>query len=343
MKSTSYEFKHTSGGKSAYISHDQYDTDDSEEFMSHVPGEKSLIHSTWNKAQKRLAMHGYEKHEDPIEESAPVGKSFKSIMSSITEAQLNRVGYHSAIRLGSHEPNTFGHSLAVNHNMDADDVHSTQSRALFDLTYSAKSPFKDVSTAKAFLNSPHGAKLSDSHKNVIAHPEFRELVKKFGYEAPTHIVESADVNEAAAPGMEDWIRDNKEQFVSQYGEKKGTSILYATSWKLHDNKVNEEATSVCEMVMDAIQHPTLGRVEWRNEGGKHMITMDNKKSRDENVVNIHTMGPHKEFAIGSREEITKKWGFIKSRLLKEDADWQEIGGLNNLIESVVTQYEEESK
>jgi len=40
------------------------------------------------------------------------------------------------------------------------------------------------------------------------------------------------VNEVAPPGMESWVKANKERFVNRYGKKKGSGILYATAWKM---------------------------------------------------------------------------------------------------------------
>lgn len=44
------------------------------------------------------------------------------------------------------------------------------------------------------------------------------------------------VDEAAAPGQEDWIKSNKERFVKQYGKKKGLEVLYTTAWKRSKQK-----------------------------------------------------------------------------------------------------------
>jgi len=40
-----------------------------------------------------------------------------------------------------------------------------------------------------------------------------------------------ELEEVAAPGQEEWIKDNKQRFIDQYGKKKGMSVLYATAWK----------------------------------------------------------------------------------------------------------------
>lgn len=47
---------------------------------------------------------------------------------------------------------------------------------------------------------------------------------------------SKNLNESAPPDpkIEKWIKDNKERFIDKYGEEKGTSILYATAWKMYD-------------------------------------------------------------------------------------------------------------
>jgi len=44
------------------------------------------------------------------------------------------------------------------------------------------------------------------------------------------------VNEKAPPGMEDWVKSNKAKFKKQYGDEKGTEVLYATAWKMHNKE-----------------------------------------------------------------------------------------------------------
>lgn len=39
------------------------------------------------------------------------------------------------------------------------------------------------------------------------------------------------VLEVAPASQEDWVKKNKARFKSEYGEKKGTEVLYATAWK----------------------------------------------------------------------------------------------------------------
>lgn len=38
------------------------------------------------------------------------------------------------------------------------------------------------------------------------------------------------------PKIEAWIKSNKKSFKDKYGEKKGKEILYATAWKMYNNK-----------------------------------------------------------------------------------------------------------
>ena len=40
------------------------------------------------------------------------------------------------------------------------------------------------------------------------------------------------LTEKAPPGMEPWVKANKERFVKKYGKKKGIGVLYATAWKM---------------------------------------------------------------------------------------------------------------
>ncbi|VVC05203.1 Uncharacterised protein [uncultured archaeon] len=45
--------------------------------------------------------------------------------------------------------------------------------------------------------------------------------------------------ESAAPGQEDWIKKNKQNFIDEYGKEKGLEVLYATAWKRHDKALGE--------------------------------------------------------------------------------------------------------
>lgn len=43
-----------------------------------------------------------------------------------------------------------------------------------------------------------------------------------------------ELDERAPPGKEAWIRKNKQKFIDQYGPEKGSSVLYATAWRDHN-------------------------------------------------------------------------------------------------------------
>lgn len=64
------------------------------------------------------------------------------------------------------------------------------------------------------------------------------------------------IYEAAPPGMEDWIKDNKAEFKERHG-KDWESKLYATAWSIY-NKKNE---SVQEQRIDRRQPPP-GMEQW---------------------------------------------------------------------------------
>lgn len=42
-----------------------------------------------------------------------------------------------------------------------------------------------------------------------------------------------NIDEIAPPGLENWIKSNKERFVKEYGKEKGMQVLYAKAWKMH--------------------------------------------------------------------------------------------------------------
>lgn len=63
-----------------------------------------------------------------------------------------------------------------------------------------------------------------SWNEAVKHPQFKNVIMK----------------EVAPPGMESWIKSNKERFKKQYGNiKKAMSILYATAWKMFYKNKNK--------------------------------------------------------------------------------------------------------
>lgn len=50
---------------------------------------------------------------------------------------------------------------------------------------------------------------------------------------------AGEMDESAPPGMEDWIKSNKQRFKDQYGDD-WEEILYATAWKMKNNESAEE-------------------------------------------------------------------------------------------------------
>jgi hypothetical protein len=61
-----------------------------------------------------------------------------------------------------------------------------------------------------------------SWNEAVSHPMFKEAILK----------------EKAPPGMESWIKANKDKFKNQYG-KKAMSVLYATAWKMFYKNKNK--------------------------------------------------------------------------------------------------------
>ena len=57
---------------------------------------------------------------------------------------------------------------------------------------------------------------------------FKEYLQTLNEEAPPD------------PDIEAWIKKNKQRFKDQYGEKKGTEILYATAWQMYKKKHGED-------------------------------------------------------------------------------------------------------
>lgn len=57
------------------------------------------------------------------------------------------------------------------------------------------------------------------------------------------------LNEAAPPGMENWVKDRKEQFKKEYGDD-WEPVLYATAWKQYDKKHHVHSESLEEDEVD---------------------------------------------------------------------------------------------
>jgi|GEM_PF-6362961 len=73
------------------------------------------------------------------------------------------------------------------------------------------------------------------------------------------------------------------------------------------SSVQVESHELAEMVMDSVNHPRFGKIEWRNEGGAHMIT---------------TKSGHTIHALGDHKNIAKKWSNLKTKinLVRESLD-----------------------
>ncbi len=54
------------------------------------------------------------------------------------------------------------------------------------------------------------------------------------------LVESIQEKAPPSASMERFIKKKKQEFIDQYGAEKGMEILYATAWKMFNNKTNEE-------------------------------------------------------------------------------------------------------
>lgn len=38
------------------------------------------------------------------------------------------------------------------------------------------------------------------------------------------------------PEIEEWIKDNKQRFIDEYGKEKGMEVLYGRAWKMYGDK-----------------------------------------------------------------------------------------------------------
>jgi hypothetical protein len=70
-------------------------------------------------------------------------------------------------------------------------------------------------TSGGSSGAPEKSYMSETWDEMVSSGQFMESV----------------LNEKAPPGMEPWVKANKERFIDQYGKKKGLSVLYAKAWK----------------------------------------------------------------------------------------------------------------
>jgi hypothetical protein len=54
-----------------------------------------------------------------------------------------------------------------------------------------------------------------------------------------HLKSQYQISESAPPGEENWIEANKDNFIKQYGEKKGMEVLYGKAWQRYNAKHNQ--------------------------------------------------------------------------------------------------------
>lgn len=112
-------------------------------------------------------------------------------------------------------------------NTDTNNIIMNESKIT---TNELKQLINEVLSEQWAEEAAHTKQLSEcgSWAEAMQHPDFKHAIMK----------------EVAPPGMETWVKANKERFKKQYG-KKGTSVLYATAWKnFYKNKKHNEAADV---------------------------------------------------------------------------------------------------
>ncbi len=85
---------------------------------------------------------------------------------------------------------------------------------------------------ESLLGRVHGYRGSSSGEKMYMRETWEEAISSGD-------LEEAIMTEKAPPGMEPWVKANKERFVKQYGEKKGLGVVYATAWKMFYKKKNK--------------------------------------------------------------------------------------------------------
>lgn len=67
-------------------------------------------------------------------------------------------------------------------------------------------------------------------KKMKTFKEFRESLNECGCD---NVIAEKSPND---PEIEKWIKSNKVRFKKEYGEKKGTEVLYAKAWDMYNKK-----------------------------------------------------------------------------------------------------------
>ena len=82
-----------------------------------------------------------------------------------------------------------------------------------------------------------------------------------------------DLKETAPKDQEQWVKDNKEKFIKQYG-KKGEAILYATAWQRHNDGVKESKLneSLDRVTFDAVKQTALEVLKKYGYKGKIVLS-----------------------------------------------------------------------
>lgn len=119
-------------------------------------------------------------------------------------------------------------------NVKVGDEEEDRIHVLFDLTFGGK-PYKDVEFT-----------LDDRSNRVYPILIGRKFLtpNRFSVDPSSKFTMVESIQEKAPPSasMERFIKKKKQEFIDQYGAEKGMEILYATAWKMHNNKTNEEFT-----------------------------------------------------------------------------------------------------
>lgn len=88
-----------------------------------------------------------------------------------------------------------------------------------------------IKSGKGQIQMPVGTTNQSQQSNQTQKPMGQQTTQQ-----QMQPVTEEDLEEVAAPGQEEWIRNNKARFIDQYGKKKGLSVLYATAWKRSKQK-----------------------------------------------------------------------------------------------------------
>ena len=138
------------------------------------------------------------------------------------------------------------HLKQVENDQDPKGVHYKEMFAVADKISKFMNNHKASQEEKDIINNDNDLEslLGRVHDYRGSHGGERMYMRETWEEAiSSGQLEEDILTEKAPPGMEPWVKANKERFVRQYGKKKGIGVLYATAWEIFYKRKKRDRSS----------------------------------------------------------------------------------------------------